>query len=264
MLASCLFVFLLQLRAVSSTAFNRNNTCPPHLYNTHIFSTNPLIIYIPNFITPLEVAHLRSISANKFTSSQIADSLGQQHLASTRTSRSTSLESDEVVRCIEERALVFQGLEMKREKLEPLQLVEYGIGQKYHAHTDWFTSPLQTTPEYGGNRLSSFFVYVHASDDIIGGGTQFPLLDAPAGEEWCQYVNCDAPWEDGVVFRPVAGNAVFWRNLKIVRREKGRDEYVGDRMTLHAGLPVQRGAKMGMNIWTREGELNWKYRTREV
>ncbi|KAH7401548.1 hypothetical protein BKA66DRAFT_450879 [Pyrenochaeta sp. MPI-SDFR-AT-0127] len=263
MFAKCRSIVLLTLISAVSTTMvsNSNDTCPQHLYNVHIFSTNPLIIYIPKFITESEAAHLRSISANEFTSSQIADSSGQQQLASTRTSRSTSLKSDGVVRCIEERALMFQGLRMTRENLEPLQLVEYGKGQKYHAHTDWFTSPLQTTPEYGGNRLSSFFVYVHASDDIIGGGTQFPLLDAPDGEAWCEYVNCDAAWEDGVVFRPVAGNAVFWRNLKSVKVDSGKKTYVGDRRTLHAGLPVQRGSKLGMNIWTRERELNEKYRT---
>jgi prolyl 4-hydroxylase len=36
---------------------------------------------------------------------------------------------------------------------------------------------------------------------------------------------------------------------------------VGDRRTVHAGLPVQRGSKLGMNVWTREGALDAKYRS---
>jgi prolyl 4-hydroxylase len=235
-----------------------HTTCAPHLYTTHIFSIDPLVIYIPNFITPAESAHLQAVSTGKFSYSQIADDSGQQHLARTRTSQSTSLESDDIVRCIEQRALDFQGFDARRESLEPLQLVQYAQEQEYHAHTDWFTSPAQTTAEYGGNRLSSFFVYVHASDDIVGGGTQFPLLDAPMDERWCEFVNCDAEMEDGVVFRPVQRNAVFWRNLK---RDAGTKEYVGDRRTVHAGLPVQRGSKLGMNVWTREGALDAKYRS---
>lgn len=230
--------------------------CPPHNYTTHIFSTSPLILYVSSFISPSEAQHLQSMSTGKFTSSQIADDSGQQHLASTRTSKSTSLESDEIVRCIEQRALDFQGFDTKRESLEPLQLVQYAQESEYHAHTDWFTSPAQTTSEFGGNRLSSFFVYVYASDDIKGGGTQFPLLDPPENERWCEYVNCDANKEDGVVFRPVSGNAVFWRNL-----QKTKGGYVGDRRTVHAGLPVQKGHKLGMNIWTREGILDEKYRS---
>jgi prolyl 4-hydroxylase len=251
-------ISLLALLATASSSPQNTTSCPEHLYQTHIFSTDPLVIYIPNFITPSESAHLQSVSAGKFTSSQIADSSGQQHLASTRKSQSTSLESDEIVACIEQRALQFQGFDTKRESLEPLQLVSYGESQEYHSHTDWFTSPAQTTHEYGGNRLSSFFVYVSASDDIVGGGTQFPLLDAPEDERWCEYVNCDAETEDGVVFRPVQGNTVFWRNLKWNGAAK---EYVGDRMTVHAGLPVQRGKKLGMNIWTRAGVLDEKFRS---
>jgi prolyl 4-hydroxylase len=239
----------------SATTSTQNSSCPEFLYKTHIFSTDPLVIYIPNFITPEESEHLQTVSAGKFTSSQIADSSGQQHLASTRKSQSTSLGSDEVVRCIEQRALEFQGFDTKRESLEPLQLVKYGESQEYHSHTDWFTSPAQATAEYGRNRQSSFFVYVHASDDIVGGGTQFPLLDAPEDERWCAYVNCDAEMKDGVVFRPVQGNAVFWRNMK-----DGGKGLVGDRRTVHAGLPVQRGSKIGMNVWTREGVLDEKFR----
>jgi prolyl 4-hydroxylase len=258
MLSHSLTIILAASLASASTSPRNDTRCTPHLYNTHIFSEDPLVIYIPNFITPEESAHLQAVSTGKFSFSQIADDSGQQHLASTRTSQSTSLESDEIVRCIEQRALVFQGFDTKRESLEPLQLVQYAQEQEYHAHTDWFTSPAQTTSEYGGNRLSSFFVYVHASDEIIGGGTQFPLLDVPTDERWCEFVNCDAELDDGVVFRPVKGNAVFWRNL---RNDPGTRKNVGDRRTVHAGLPVQRGKKLGMNIWTREGILDEKYRS---
>ncbi|KAH7125195.1 hypothetical protein B0J11DRAFT_435062 [Dendryphion nanum] len=239
--------------ATATTPPIQNHTCPTHLYNVHIFSHDPLIIYIPSFITESEALHLQSISSGRFTNSQIADSSGQQQLASSRTSRSTSLESDKIVKCIEERALQFQGYDTKREQLEPLQAVQYSLGEAYKTHTDWFTSPSLASSAYGGNRKTSFFVYVAASDDIVGGGTRFPMLDAPKEEKWCEWVNCDAGWDEGVVFRPIARNAVFWRNMK----GEGR----GDQRTLHAGLPVQRGKKLGMNIWTREGAMESKYRS---
>ncbi|KAF2117643.1 hypothetical protein BDV96DRAFT_570604 [Lophiotrema nucula] len=243
---------LLILLATAST--KQNYTCPHHLYNVQIFSEDPLVIYIPSFITEHEAAHLQKLSSGRFSYSQIADGTGQQGLAHTRTSQSTSLESDEIVKCIEDRALQFQGYDVRRERLEPLQAVQYALAQEYKPHTDWFTSSSQTTAEFGGNRLSSFFVYVTA-DDIAGGGTQFPLLDAPHDERWCQYVNCDASWEDGVTFRPIPRNAVFWKNLK---------GGMGDRRTLHAGLPIQRGNKLGMNIWTRERDLDVKYRSDRI
>lgn len=164
-----------------------------------------------------------------------------------------------MVRCIESRALAFQGLDATDKytisHLEPIQLVKYAATEHYHFHTDWFTSSFHTAATLGGNRQSSFFAYVKA-DNVTGGGTNFPLLDAPAlrasdGQEswWCRagFVDCDAEYEDGVTFRPVEGNAVFWVNLD----EDGN----GDGRTLHAGLPLVSGEKIGMNIWTRQAPL---------
>jgi prolyl 4-hydroxylase len=155
-----------------------------------------------------------------------------------------------VVRCIEERALLFQGFDIPRTHLEPLQLVKYGAGQHYHFHTDWYPDPAHAVAEMGGNRLSSIFAYVHVANDTTGGGTNFPLVDAPRDDRWCRmkYVDCDEPWENGVTFRPIEGNAVFWQNL--------HPNGVGDDRTLHAGLPVTSGGKIGMNIWTRQAPLS--------
>ena len=87
--------------------------------------------------------------------------------------------------------------------------------------------------------------------ETTGGGTNFPVLDVPKDEAWCGIVDCDREWEEGVTFRPVVGNAVFWRNM-----EGG----VGDERVLHAGMPVTGGGKVGLNIWTREGVLGREFR----
>jgi prolyl 4-hydroxylase len=139
-----------------------------------------------------------------------------------------------------------------------LQLVSYTQNQSYHFHTDWFTNPSQAGPEVGYNRRSSFFAYVDVKEGTTGGGTNFPLLDAPklspSGDKWCEFIDCDEPYERGVTFRPIAGNAVFWVNM--IDDGTGRGNMVGDERVLHAGLPVTSGGKLGMNIWTREGPLN--------
>jgi prolyl 4-hydroxylase len=153
-----------------------------------------------------------------------------------------------VVRCIEERALAFQGFDVPRTHLEPLQLVKYGVGEHYHFHTDWFTDPRYSFSFNGGNRQTSFFVYVHVSNDTSGGGTNFPWVAAPTNERWCKFVECDEQYVNGVTFRPLEGNAVYWENLA--------PDGVGDRRTEHAGLPVTTGEKIGMNIWTRQAALS--------
>ena len=190
-------------------------------------------------------------SDSAFISSLTADESGSETLRNTRRSKSATAARDAVTRCIETRALNFQGFDTPRSHLEPIQLVRYQINETYDFHTDWFTSPAQTTAEYGGNRLSSFFAYLHASEDVTGGGTRFPLLAAPKNLKWCKFIDCDVPIGEGTTFLPIPGNAVYWANL--VRGH-------GDQRNLHMGEAVTSGEKVGMNIWTRQGPLSAKYR----
>jgi prolyl 4-hydroxylase len=99
--------------------------------------------------------------------------------------------------------------------------------------------------KFAGNRISSFFVYLHA--DCAGGRTVFPSVPRPPGPEWCDALQCQN--ETGgevtrVEIKPEVGRAVFWYNLDVDGQVDGK--------TLHAGMPVINGTKIGMNIWTRE------------
>ncbi len=187
---------------------------------------------------------------------------GSTILQRVRTSQSTNVPRDAVVRCIEERARRFQGFDVPRTHLEPVQLVKYGPGERYHFHTDWFVDAAHATAALGGNRVSSIFAYVHApngttsAERVRGGGTNFPLVDAPRDDGWCAYIDCDEPWDRGLTFRPVEGNAIYWDNLL----PGGQ----GDARTLHAGLPVVTGEKIGMNIWTRQAPLDEDIRGPDV
>jgi len=73
-----------------------------------------------------------------------------------------------------------------------------------------------------GNRLLSFFIFLSGCD--AGGCTAFPRLRQR--------------------FPPEAGAGLVWYNLD---RDGAPDE-----RTLHAGEPVERGEKWGLNIWLRE------------
>ena len=193
-----------------------------------------------------------------FSASGVHSTSGGKTYIRLRTSESTNVPRDEVVQCVEDRARLIQGFDIPRDHLEPLQLVKYGQGQRYHFHTDWYPNPAHATAATGGNRLSSIFAYVLVENGTTGGGTNFPLIDAPRHPKWCElkYIDCDEPWENGVTFRPVEGNAVFWQNLL--------PDGTGDGRTLHAGLPVTSGGKIGMNIWTRQAPLSEDIRGKEV
>lgn len=149
---------------------------------------------------------------------------------SVRLSEVAILDRDDTVKCIEDRARSFQGY---REGLaiERLKIQRYGIGGHYSHHYDW---------RGGGqiDRVSSFMVYVDAN--CTGGGTQFPRLIRPADKRWCQFIECE-DGEEGVTFKPVKGNAIYWENL--------RADGTGYPETWHAGLPVNSGTKIGLNIW---------------
>ena len=70
--------------------------------------------------------------------------------------------------------------------------------------------------------------------------TNFPRLQMPKDQRWCEFIECDgeAP-ADGTTFMAKKGNAVFWENFSELSKE-----------TIHAGMPVISGTKIGLNIWS--------------
>ncbi|EXJ73578.1 uncharacterized protein A1O5_03339 [Cladophialophora psammophila CBS 110553] len=154
-----------------------------------------------------------------------------------RSSTTAKLPKDEIIKEIEDRARAFPFYKAVGE-FQPLVVQNYGIAGQYRDHYDWYGD----ANAVGGNVASTFFVYIHAN--CTGGGTNFPRLKPPPEEEewWCEFVDCDRPIDDGVTFKPIQGNAVYWDNL-------GADGK-GNLQTLHAGMPVTSGNKMGLNMWT--------------
>jgi prolyl 4-hydroxylase len=138
------------------------------------------------------------------------------------------------------------------------QLVRYAPSQKYDLHTDFWPEHQVLrddpgNPNSGGvlfNRVASFFVFLR--DNCTEGYTYFPLVE-PAQSKVVEIEKVfDGKVargsmegvEQGVKFKPIRGNAIFWVNLD----EHGR----GDRRVVHAGLPVADGEKIGLNIWPRK------------
>jgi prolyl 4-hydroxylase len=108
-------------------------------------------------------------------------------------------------------------------------------------------------------------VFLEASEDLVGGGTNFLRLrrgdeNGVWGKTWCAYIECGKngigkederkSGEDGnvgerigVTFKAIAGNAIFWENFDV-------EEGVGYEESYHAGMPVKTGTKIGLNIWS--------------
>jgi prolyl 4-hydroxylase len=179
----------------------------------------------------------------------------------------------EPVRCLERRALAVQGW---RDDvwIERLRTQRYrgAARQHYSHHYDWGSGAR------GWGRVSTLMAWVAADDEdetaapddddnddaagpFRGGGTEFPLLPRRrgVGDRWCRWIECpeldggepaqasmglDPELPLGVTFKPIRGNAVYWENFKPDLTGRGWEE------TWHAGLPVEKGTKVGLNIWS--------------
>jgi len=212
--------------------------CPPHKLNIRVMSREPLIIYIDGFLNKEEAAHLVDEANANYKPSTIFNGEDESFDASVRNSSKALLPRDATVQCIENRARQFQGWRPDV-YIERLWAQRYEAGGHYTYHYDWSGD---LTARRGG-RVSTFMIYL--DDGCTGGGTEFPRIQRPLGQGWCDVIECDdsaEAREEGVTFKPVRGNAVYWENFR--PDGKGYEE------TWHAGLPVKSGTKVGLNIWS--------------
>jgi prolyl 4-hydroxylase len=230
-----------------------NTACPEHSYTINVLHRDPLIIYIPHFVSDAEADHLVEISLPEFHQSTIYD--GTETKVDTRVRNSEVAlipDTDLTVQCVASRALSFQGYP-PNVYVEKFRTQRYGIGGHYSNHYDW------TGASRKADRVSTFMVYL-AAEGAEGGGTNFPRIakPRPMPEKWCEFFECgdegnaesilgggDGEGMEGLTFKPVKGSAVFWENLRPSSAGRG-----GYEETWHAGLPVRKGTKIGLNVWS--------------
>ncbi|KAJ5507474.1 hypothetical protein N7527_009617 [Penicillium freii] len=192
-----------------------------------------------DFRAPTCVPRLRCHSKESLHPSKIRLENGTAALDSARNSSSAFLPwFDPVAQCIMHRAAELQGF-VRIGAIENLQITAYEQGQKYSPHFDWFEE--WTLPKGRSNRASTFFAILEA--DCTDCGTRFPRLQvdwSARDARWCNFVDCNST--QGLTIEAVPGAALFWRNI-----DSGG---VGNKKTLHEGLPVNQGSKIGLNIWT--------------
>ncbi|KAI0896687.1 hypothetical protein F4806DRAFT_495993 [Annulohypoxylon nitens] len=186
---------------------------------------------------------LDASNGNYMTSRVWPDSVGYVDL-DVRVSETATLQSDEIVKRIESRALKLKGWRTDSFELQELEVQRYGFNGFYTFHYDW-VGDLQE-----GNRMTTFMIYL--VDQCTGGGTNFPRLEQPKDSRWCEIIECNnstiSNGDDeeehyaGVTFKPIAGLTVYWENF-----HPNGTPHEGVR---HAGLPVASGEKIGLNIFS--------------
>lgn len=117
--------------------------------------------------------------------------------------------------------------------LEPLTVQRYQKDGYFLHHLD------AVGAGYLPDRRSTFNVWLDGN--CTGGGTHFPMIQRWEDPDLCEFLDCQTS-ENGTVFKPLAGNALFWENIT-------PDGSVYEE-TVHAGLSVLSGTKIGLNIWS--------------
>ncbi|KAE8327728.1 hypothetical protein BDV39DRAFT_204744 [Aspergillus sergii] len=208
--------------------------CPLGNLEAILISESPRMIYLKDFVTEVERKHIIKISEPILEQSTVfdAETKGPSTDLTFRRSDSAAPPRDEIVKCIEQRARLAQPWSPGM-GLEILSVQRYQKNGFFSHHWDSFlNSP-------GPDRKSTFNIFLDGN--CTGGGTHFPELPLPDDPDLCNILDCDSKL-NGTVFKPITGNAIFWEN---VRSDGSRYEE-----TIHAGLPVEEGTKIGMNIWT--------------
>ena len=111
---------------------------------------------------------------------------------------------------------------------EGLQILNYGLGEEYRSHFDFFP-PHMVNADKGGQRVGTFLIYLN--DVAEGGETVFSKA--------------------GLSIVPKKGSAIYFHYAN----EQGQL----DRLSVHSSLPVKKGEKWAATKWIRERNIYQSY-----
>lgn len=196
------------------------------MYEIVELCAQPRLMVLRNFLTEAECEHLVERARPKIAPSTTVDpDTGAHIVVEARSSTSTyfALRETPMITGIEERIAEILSLDVING--EGLQVLNYGVGQEYKPHFDFFDPNLKGTPKViavGGQRVATCIMYLN--DVEAGGETRFPEVD--------------------IQVAPRKGDAILFYNL-LPHGEV-------DRKSLHASLPVTAGEKWVATKWVRE------------
>ena len=183
-------------------------------------SSDPWLVVIDNLISPDEADELLEV-ANLFAYQHSKDARYDESYRTSRTVHCGALprcRTDPSAKRLESRASELLGIPLDHS--EPMQVVRYEVGDEYKTHHD--QNALRDEP-WGVRGLTLFVYLSDAHDEAAGGETLFPLLNLSV--------------------TPRRGRALLWSNVLLDSPD------ASDRRTFHAGAPVLRGVKHGVNLW---------------
>ncbi|MBG9451492.1 proline dioxygenase [Cytobacillus firmus] len=173
----------------------------------------PFVLHLDSVLSSEGCDELISLSRSRLQPSRVVDTgSGEERAGSGRTSRSMAFRfrENELVERIEMRIADLTGY--PAENGEGLQILNYGLGEEYRPHFDFFP-PHMVNADKGGQRVGTFLIYLN--DVAEGGETVFSKA--------------------GLSIVPKKGSAIYFHYAN----EQGQL----DRLSVHSSLPVKKGEK---------------------
>ena len=187
---------------------------------TRIPNPNIEMFVAPGFLSQNACDEIKEISDQSSNPSEVANSNGDETF---RTSRTTHLSGTRIGQGIRENIAMLLGIPY--EYAETIQAQQYGPGQEFKPHCDWFTPGSEGYAEHcekSGQRTWTAMAYLNNVEE--GGQTVFS--------------------EIGHSQKPAAGTLLIWNNLT--------PDGEGNPHTLHHAMPVIKGKKYVITTWFRE------------
>ncbi|GJP35710.1 hypothetical protein CLOM_g9241 [Closterium sp. NIES-68] len=202
---------------------------------------SPRAYLFKRFLSEEECDHIVAQANPRLQRSSVVDGVdGHVSVSQVRTSSGMFMEKgeDEVIKRIEERIAVWTFLPLANQ--ESLQVLRYGVGQKYDAHHDYFDDPKHL--QRGGHRYATVLMYLN--NVTKGGETTFPMHKDPTPK--------DDSWSDcaqGVLgVKPIKGDALLFFNML--------PDGSPDESSLHHACPVVEGEKWSAPKWIHVGSFD--------
>ncbi|CAI5471449.1 unnamed protein product [Closterium sp. Yama58-4] len=204
-------------------------------------SWRPRAYLFKRFLSEEECDHIVAQATPRLQRSSVVDGVdGHVSVSAVRTSSGMFMEKgeDDVIARIEQRIAVWTFLPLANQ--ESLQVLRYGVGQKYDPHHDYFDDPLHK--QRGGHRYATVLMYLN--NVTKGGETTFPTHKDPTPK--------DDSWSDcakGVLgVKPIKGDALLFFNLL--------PDGTPDESSLHHACPVVEGEKWSAPKWIHVGSFD--------
>lgn len=186
---------------------------------------DPVVYVFDNFIGDEEITSIVETARSKMQRAQVSFQHGGGESAGRTGSNCwVDLLHNPTIAGLSQRVSELVGIPLRN--AESLQVIHYGANQEYQPHFDawdWGTEAGERCMARGGQRMVTCLLYFNDVEE--GGGTGFPELDLEV--------------------RAKRGRMVLFHNVYPGTNEKHK-------LSLHGGLPVEKGEKWACNFWFRE------------